>query len=42
MSTIVLNPKSISKLANNYIIIDGATYNKYQKNLDEILKKLTT
>jgi MoaA/NifB/PqqE/SkfB family radical SAM enzyme len=39
MSTIVLNPKSISKLANNYIIINGATYNKYQHHLDNILKK---
>ena len=39
MSTMVLNPKSISKLANNYIIINGATYNKYQDHLDSILKK---
>ena len=39
MSTIVLNSKSISKLANNYIIINGATYNKYRDHLDSILKK---
>ena len=39
MSAIVLNPKSISKLANNYIIINGATYNKYQENIDEILQE---
>ena len=38
MSTMVLNPKSIEQLANNYIIINKATYNKYQDNLDSILK----
>ena len=38
MSTTVLNPKSIEQLANNYIIINKATYNKYQDNLDSILK----
>ena len=39
MSTIILNPKSISKLANNYMIINRATYNRYQDQLDSILKK---
>lgn len=39
MSTIVLNPKSISKLSNSYLTINGATHNRYQTSLERILKK---
>ena len=39
MSTMVLNPKSIEQLANNYIIINKATYNRYQDHLDSILQE---